>query len=62
MIPLRLSVHSGRECYSVDDNIAAAVANGWEVSYDAATETFTYKTTYTGEKLVVPTVDWALTI
>lgn len=47
------------EYYNVDDNIAAAVANGWEVSYDAATETFTYKTTYTGEKLVVPTVDWA---
>ncbi|MFC3928845.1 SspB-related isopeptide-forming adhesin [Streptococcus caprae] len=47
------------EYYNVDDNIAAAVANGWEVSYDAATETFTYKTTYKGEKLVVPTVDWA---
>lgn len=47
------------EYYNVDDNIAAAVANGWEVSYDASTETFTYKTTYTGEKLVVPTVDWA---
>ena len=47
------------EYYNVDDNIAAAVANGWEVSYDAETETFTYKATYKGEKLVVPTVDWA---
>ncbi|MCC9885522.1 LPXTG cell wall anchor domain-containing protein [Streptococcus agalactiae] len=47
------------EYYNVDDNIASAVANGWEVSYDAATETFTYKTTYTGEELVAPTVEWA---
>ena len=46
------------EYYNVDDNIAAAVANGWTVNYDETQETYTYTAVYQGKKLEAPTIKW----